>query len=347
MNAKRAGTLFALTLTAGTLGVAGSASAAECGTPAVKAVYRTDSHAAVTHDESHWTRTVIDTPAQEAYTDPDVVVPDSYRTVTEVIKEAWTEEKVVKEAWQEKVIDQHAQDAVYRTVFLWRHKVTREERWEPEDWNGASTSTSWLIIRGQDREELVSEALPEISHIVQHEAVVEVIHHPAVTEEVQVLVPGYTIPGEHHEAVEEVSHVERKWAVQSPGDEWVDSGETRVVVDRAAYDEQVLVTPAQPAGPECPTDPEGPGDGGGVEVVEPAMPAEPAKPAKPARPATSDRTDGTDTARQGTRTTSQQASAVPARLAHTGSDSAQYALVGVFLLAGGVALSVRARRLQD
>ena len=152
MNSKRAGTLFVLTLTAGTLGVAGSASAAECGTPAVDAVYETVSHPALSHVEIRWTRTVVDTPAQQAYTDPDIVVPDTYRTETRVLKEAWDEEVVLKEAWQETVIDQKAQDAVYRTVFLWVHKMTRKVRWEPENWNGASASTSWLITAARPQE---------------------------------------------------------------------------------------------------------------------------------------------------------------------------------------------------
>jgi hypothetical protein len=343
MNSKRAGTLFALTLTAGTLGVAGSASAATCGTPALDAVHRTVNHPASSHVEVLWTRTVVDTPARAAYDDPDVVVPDSYRTDTKVITEAWDEKKVVTEAYEEKVIDQAAKDAVYRTVYLWRHKVTHEERWEPVDWNGASTRTSWLIVPGQNHEELVSEALPEISHIVQHEAVVEIIHHDAVTEDVQVLVPGYTITGQHHDAVAEVSHVEQRWAAQAPGSDWADSGESRVVVDKAAWDESVLVTPAKPAGPACPTKPDGDdgGPGGGTGGGTGADGHE-----EHAQPGGGGTAPVRTASHAASRVTAQQASALPARLAYTGSDTTPYALVGVFLLAGGVALTVGARRLQ-
>ena len=104
MNTKRAGTLFALTLTAGTLGVAAPAFAVECGTPAVEAVYTTVNHPAVSHVESRWTRTVIDTPAQPAWDEPPVVVPPSFREETVVVTPAWDEVVVTKAAWDELVV---------------------------------------------------------------------------------------------------------------------------------------------------------------------------------------------------------------------------------------------------
>ena len=349
MNSKRAGTLFALTLTAGTLGVAGSASAAEvqCGTPAVEAVYETVSHPALSHVEIRWTRTVIDTPAQPAWDEPAVVVPDSYRSETVVITPAYDETVVITAAWDETVVVTPAQPAVYQTLHAWVHKVTGAVRWEPTDWNGASNSESWLITAETKQGDLITPAVPAVTETIHHEAVTETIHHEAVTETTQVLVPGYTIPGTHHGAVAEVSHVEEQWAVASPGGEWADSGDSRVVVDAQAWEESVLVTPAQPAGPECPDDPDDDGgtDGGGEEVVDPATGGG----EEVVDPATGGTTDETDTVRPvvRTRATSQQASALPTRLAHTGSDTALYAVVGVFLLAGGVALTVKGRRLQD
>jgi LPXTG-motif cell wall-anchored protein len=343
MNSKRAGTLFALTLTAGTLGVAGSASAAEvqCGTPAVDAVYETVSHPALSHVEVRWTRTVIDVPAQPAWDEPDVVVPDSYRTETVVITPAYDETVVITEAWDETVVVTPAQPAVYETLYAWVHKSTGATRWEPADWNGASTSESWLITTETRQGDLITPAVPAVTETIHHEAVTETIHHEAVTETTQVLVPGYTIPGTHHGAVAEVSHVEEQWAVASPGSEWADSGDSRVVVDAEAWEESVLVTPAQPAGPACPDD-DGSTGGGGEEVVDPATGGGGEEVVDPA-------TDDTDTVRPvvRTRTNGQQASALPARLAHTGSDTALYAVVGVFLLAGGVALTVKGRRMQD
>jgi hypothetical protein len=95
---------------------------------------------------------------------------------------------------------------------------------------------------------------PAETHVVTHEAQTHVVAHPAVSHEEQAVdVPEHSIPGEHHDAVAAVSHQDLQWAATSPGEAWVKTDESRTVIDTAATDTPVLVTPAVSAGDACPT----------------------------------------------------------------------------------------------
>jgi hypothetical protein len=162
---------------------------------------------------------------------------------------------------------------------------------------------------------------PAETHVVNHPAETHVVNHPAETHEEQVVdVAEHSVPGEHHDAIAEVSHQEYQWAATAPGEAWVQTDESRTVVDSEATDTEVLVTPAVPAGEACAT-PTGPGagDGGAGDGGNGKSPAK--------APAVS------------------AASAVPA-LAHTGADGTTelLALGGLLVLAGAGASRVARRR---
>jgi LPXTG-motif cell wall-anchored protein len=361
-----------------------------CGTPAVPAVHDTIHTSAVSHVEKRWAHEVVDTAAVDAWDEPDVVVPATFRTVTvedkaaydEVVvdKEAWEEVVVDKEAWQEEVVakvaydevvvdraaywetvvDQPAwsgyvvyQQAVYWKILEWRYKPifqsARYELW-PEGQRPSGSGwnlTGYWFWDVQVPERGGWEYHPEVNHpvhhpavthtvhhdvvmktvqreavthTVEHEAVTHTLHHEAKTHDEQVVdVPEHTVPGAHHDAVAEVSHVDHQWAVEAPSAEWDDTGESRVVVTAEATDTQVLVTPGQPAGLACAT-------------------------------AVADVGSTTDAAAGSVRDTAAAttgaASAVPV-LAHTGTETGTLAVVGMGLVLVGAGVTVAARRRRD
>ncbi|SDP39556.1 hypothetical protein SAMN04489867_2306 [Pedococcus dokdonensis] len=143
-----------------------------------------------------------------------------------------------------------------------------------------------------------------VTTIVHHDAVWDTIHHDAVPEvtKQELVTEAYDEDVVVTPATPEVGHWDEAWGVDSPGDDWSDTGETRTVdgdtqlvwaaespgqywtatgqtrtvEDTPAVPDsttQVLVTEAIPAGPACPT-PGEPTTGNGEEVVpEPADPA--------------------------------------------------------------------------
>ena len=142
---------------------------------------------------------------------------------------------------------------------------------------------------------------------IHHDAVYETIHHEAVPDvtEQRLVTAAHDEVVEVYPATPEQGHWDETWSVESPGEGWTDTGETRTVdgetqlvwaaespgygwtqtgayrtvTDTPAVPEsstEVLVTEAIPAGPACPNPPS---NGGGGTVVP--VPANPAKPASP------------------------------------------------------------------
>lgn len=181
-----------------------------------------------------------------------VLVKDAWEeTVTE--KEAWDEIRTIKDAWDEVVIDTD-DPAPYAYV----NKHGRTEWKSTETWNGGDdpeNDSGWNRDPSQDKKKTIhhdaeTETIhhPAVTRVVQHPAeykTVEVVvrdawdevvpatyktvHHDAVTETVLVQVPGK--PAVTHEEyrfqrVLPESRVER-WAVESPGAGWQDSGQAR------------------------------------------------------------------------------------------------------------------------
>lgn len=367
MTSVRTRTVLALTLACTPLLIATTAHAdTACGTPAVEAVYDTVHTDAVTHLELKWSTTVVDSAAVPAWSEPDVVVPATYKTVTVVDREAWDETVVDKEAWDETIVDKEAwvetvvdqpaydryvvtQQALSYRVNQWRYRNIFGNTLYYEWWrdgtrpsgSGWSLTGNWYWV--DEPQQGYWETVPAVthtvdhpaeSHVVTHEAETHVVNHPEVNHEEQVVdVAEHTVPGEHHDAVEAVTHQEYQWAVASPGDAWVQTQESRVVIDAAATDTQTLVTPAVPAGDVCetPADPSaggaGDGDAGDGDAGDGGKGSGPAVlpvKAPAAAPA---------------------ASAVPA-LAHTGADGTTelLALGGLLVLAGaGLRRAVRQR----
>lgn len=141
-----------------------------------------------------------------------------------------------------------------------------------------------------------------VTTTVHHDAVWTTVHHPATpSQTIQwLIVPAWDQQVLVTPATPEVGHWEEQWAVDSPGSDWSDTGETRTVAgetqtvwaaespgqywtptgqtrtveDAPAVPEsttEVLVSGAIPAGPACPDEPT---TGGGEEVVP--VPANPA-----------------------------------------------------------------------
>lgn len=391
MTSVRTRTALALTLTCSSLLIATTAQAdTACGTPAVGATYDTVHADAVTHLELTWSTTVVDTAAVAAWSEPDVVVPATFKTVTVVDKEAWDETVVDKEAWSETVVDK---DAWVETVVdreAWNETVVDKEAWVETvtdawsydryvvtqqvtyyrmnqwryrnifgntlyyDWYREGTGPSgggwsltgswyWVEVPQQGYWETVPAVThtvfhpaethvvnheaethvvnhPAETHVVTHEAETHVVNHPEVTHDEQVVdVAEHSVPGEHHDAIAEVSHQEYRWAAMSPGDAWVQTDESRIVVDSEATDTQVLLVPGSAAGAVCPPA----GDAGDGDAGDGAAGNGPATSPSAAS----------------------AASAVPA-LAHTGADGTAelFVLGGLLVLAGaGLKRAVRQR----
>ena len=156
---------------------------------------------------------------------------------------------------------------------------------------------------------------PEESHVVTHPAETHIVSHPEVNHEEQVVdVAEHSVPGEHHDAIAEVSHLEYQWAATSPGD--------AMGADRGVARRRRLRGDGHPgrhhagrAGRRGLRDPAGPGagDGGAGDGGTGNGPAK----APAAAPAAS------------------AASAVPA-LAHTGADgTAELLALGLVLVFAG------------
>ncbi|GAA2167393.1 hypothetical protein [Pedococcus bigeumensis] len=298
-------------------------------------------------DKEAWVETVVDKEAWD-----ETVVDKEAWVETVVDKEAWVE--TVTDAWSYNryVVTQQAS---YYRVNQWRYRNIFGNTLY-YDWYREGTSPSgsgWSLTGnyywGEVPEQGYWETVPAVTHpvyhpaethvvshdaethmvthpaethVVTHEAQTHVVAHPAVSHEEQAVdVPEHSIPGEHHDAVAEVSHQDFQWAATSPGEAWVKTDESRTVIDTAATDTPVLVTPAVSAGDACPTptvtadsDAGDGGAGGSGKGTDPAPAAA-------------------------------SASAVPA-LAHTGADGTAelLALGGALVLAGAGLKRVVRRR---
>ena len=305
-------------------------------------------------DKEAYVETVVDEEASE-----ETVVDKEAWTEKVVDKEAWTETVVDKEAWTETVVDQLSygryvvtQQEVWTKYVEWRRRYVfggSDYQMLPEGVNPGGTWTltgywQWRLTQPQQGywetvpavthtvdhpaethtvdhpEESHTVDHPEESHVVTHPAETHTVDHPEVNHEEQVVdVAEHSVPGLHHDAVAAVTHQDYQWAATSPGEEWVQTEESRLVVDSEAKDTQVVLTPAVPAGGACatPADP-GTGDGGAGNGGNGNGPAKAPANAPAAAPA------------------ADAASAVPA-LAHTGADGTTelLALGGLLVLAGG------------
>jgi hypothetical protein len=293
-----------------------------------------DVYATVHHDAVYRTVTVPGTPA---YDDPPQLVTPAYDEP--VVTPAY-DEPVVTPAYDEPVVTPAYDDppvltspAVVRTEWKFISK-SGKVRWDEDpNWNANNNDSSggWVATN----ESRSTEVSPAVYTTVHHDAVTTYVHHDAVTTSVHHdAVTTYV----HHDAVyttvhhdatpdtyyqelvtpasdteelvtpatPEVGHWDETWSVESPGEGWSATGETRTVEgetqlvwaaespgedwtatggyrsveDTPAVPEsstEVLVTDAVPAGPACP-----PSTGGGGTVVPvPASPV-PAALAKPA-----------------------------------------------------------------
>ncbi|PFG40136.1 hypothetical protein ATJ97_2657 [Georgenia soli] len=136
--------------------------------------------------------------------------------VSEVVKEAWDEEKLVTAAWDEEVLVSPARDEQVLVKDAWVEEV--------------------VIDPGQ-------EEIPPT-----YETVVVTPYQPAVPEVpeewgVELEYTRRVITQEALPEVPEAGHAEEVWSAESPGEGWEATGETRQVEDRPAWTDEI----AQPA----------------------------------------------------------------------------------------------------
>lgn len=214
-----AATAVAATLTLG----APTAQAAQlCGQPAVPAATSVVHHPAVivpvpavTHLEWRWERfvdvleqeySVVDAPARtEVDWTRQVPGPVEHEYVRKVIDQAFqpATPDIPATGHYETVTDV---PAVTEVQVLWRHRVTDDETWKPEEWgaqNGQGNG-GWERVPGVD------PRVVEITPAQTHEEWVEDTPFVAGTPEVP-----------------EQSHLEHAWTVAVPGGEWQPTGGTR------------------------------------------------------------------------------------------------------------------------
>jgi hypothetical protein len=197
---------------------AANATASTCGQAAVPASYVTVFHdpvlrevPAVTHDEWRWQRDV--TTYENEYS----------RVVTPAHTESdWTRDVpgTTEYLWSHEVIDQPAvpgtpeqghhetvvvTPAVTETLFEYVQQQTGKTRWEHDGWNGEHAGDDdgkgWFKT-GNTREDVVTPAVTEDHYVVDQAAV---------------------------PAIDEVSHVDTRWADSSPGADWNGPLDTRTV----------------------------------------------------------------------------------------------------------------------
>jgi hypothetical protein len=232
----RAGAILALTMTAGTLGATGTAHAADCGTPAVDAVYKTTTNPAVPATfatEVEWTRTVEDAAAYTEY------------------------------EWVRKVIDvayQPAVEEVSHTEYRWP-VLTRQDQYswamQTRTYTPAGTTTIHHDEVGHWAQGPLLEAAPDEEdvdvpeHVVHHPAVTHVVHHDAVTHVETVIDPNDAKPYAYVKVKNPNYNSPRYEAAGwNGGDSDGDQGWTRypaadktvkvMVVDKEAWDETVV-----------------------------------------------------------------------------------------------------------
>lgn len=258
----------------------GTAFAAECGTPAKDAVFKTVSipgAAEVSHVE-----TVVVTPAvpevPAVYEDVKVIdqayvpaVPGTPEVpaVPEIPEVSHMETVVIHEAYDETVIDKEAYDETVPGQW-WNWSPNKDQgpfegppafpTDERGTWQGPHTEGGpkgeGTFQTGNGHGDWFHR---EADTVVHHDAETHVVHHDAVTEEVKVVdqpyVPGVpaipAVPGTP--AIEEVSHIEHRLVTPAvPAIPAVTREEK--VVDKAAVpasSKKVLVSEAVPASEAC------------------------------------------------------------------------------------------------